>query len=661
MIKRKNISKKILSIFFVLLLLFEVLIPGISVGALEADLKSIEDTTVEEDLKNLNLNNYLYNPTGECEIISLMEYGYTENEKYTDVYNLYVYVYNPTCKEVSRAEGVNVMNMWVNYSAEDSSKNENVKLEYVSKSENGRFIKFKLKEPEKLLTFAKAYAAEHEGVRRYEITSLQIRQLGEELATDYEISKTYEFSGYAAMCGPDGNPESTLVCKDYGLRSIHLELIDTYYRFTTQEDGVTQDTLNSVYFEIPVKYFNEFGNLDNISAQWYERQTKPIFVTSEEGAYIALFEWRNKASTDEEKSDYRVLWNTIEEALEIEEFIYTTFGNVLYPGVEPGDTLSTSDVVPYQIYRLAVDAEIEDKIQWLFYKDAKEISDYVVTSEELKDYMRKYKNAFPDSELILAKYPKELFEPLKDYDRYGVTKYEDENGLVKKTYTVGGDGYTYVDNDENQSKWNEFWFGTKYETCNYSPIQTISEADLILSPEEFSKKYYVDINDAELFLENATAAYDNDKVPVLLRHAVTEYESWKARFDSISNTWMSDVDGYVAQQTVFLDFDVISLGFKDKDGFNDVVIGVVANPIDIINDITPPENMKIEEQTWWQKLMAALLLIIIIVVLIFLWPFISSLFKMIFDIAWALIKFAFGALTWLLGLPFRLLRSIFRR
>lgn len=53
--------------------------------------------------------------------------------------------------------------------------------------------------------------------------------------------------------------------------------------------------------------------------------------------------------------------------------------------------------------------------------------------------------------------------------------------------------------------------------------------------------------------------------------------------DSIKS---STNNAYIAQQTIFLNFDIIQLTFND--GGNLTVIPVVADPIDIINPYTPP-------------------------------------------------------------------------
>ncbi len=99
------------------------------------------------------------------------------------------------------------------------------------------------------------------------------------------------------------------------------------------------------------------------------------------------------------------------------------------------------------------------------------------------------------------------------------------------------------------------------------------------------------MNNDVSFREYCQNALENDKTPYLFRFANTDYYAAVARFDKRGNGEISARDGYVCQQTVFLDFDIISLTFE-KNG-TETVLGVVADPIDIFNGTTPPTDMEI--------------------------------------------------------------------
>ena len=144
---------------------------------------------------------------------------------------------------------------------------------------------------------------------------------------------------------------------------------------------------------------------------------------------------------------------------------------------------------------------------------------------------------------------------------------------------------------------------------------------------------------------------------MLLRFALTDYYASTARFDLAEEDGvrMSEQDGYVAQETVFLDFDVLSMGFESEDGYNEVVIGVVANPIDIINGLTPPEDL-VENQEWWQKIMMVLTIIVIILLCVFFSGPIGFVLKIVFEG----IKFLFSLIFKILFAPFKFLGWLFK-
>ena len=65
---------------------------------------------------------------------------------------------------------------------------------------------------------------------------------------------------------------------------------------------------------------------------------------------------------------------------------------------------------------------------------------------------------------------------------------------------------------------------------------------------------------------------------------------------------MSEVDGYVAQMSMFLDFDIISLTFRNVENV-ETVIAVVSNPINIINGVDPAPNQTLPIEEWdWEGL-----------------------------------------------------------
>ena len=81
---------------------------------------------------------------------------------------------------------------------------------------------------------------------------------------------------------------------------------------------------------------------------------------------------------------------------------------------------------------------------------------------------------------------------------------------------------------------------------------------------------------------------------------------------------MSDQDGYVAQETVFMDFDVISLTFRNTTSQTDTVIGVCASPIDIFNGLQAPPNLGTNNDKNKAALIASLIIIILLFAALFI-------------------------------------------
>ena len=99
---------------------------------------------------------------------------------------------------------------------------------------------------------------------------------------------------------------------------------------------------------------------------------------------------------------------------------------------------------------------------------------------------------------------------------------------------------------------------------------------------------------------------------VVFRFASTEYYCAPAFTSAGSN--MVSCDTYVAQQTVFFDFDIIELTFNNDGAYR--VIPVVSSPIDIVNEFQPPPEEELFGNTsaFWMIVMAIILIVILIIV-----------------------------------------------
>ena len=690
---QKNILWRKITLFaLVAILCLQMLVFfPINAHAEGTEITSYDDTAIEDDLSNIDLSNYPEDSLGECDIISFMEYCYSEDDYYASVYGLYVYVYNPTRKAISVSQGSNYVNALVDFDGSGNKIFENVYLEYLDKSDDNLFYKFKLSNSSQFFAMQRSYSEKHEGIRHYEIIDLAIKHVTGSKTSN--VSKVYEWRGYASFCDADGSPNSTLTCKDYGARSIYLNLMQTNYRSSVVEKYCC-DELNSVFFTIPGEYFEEFGNLSEIKAQWYEYKTDYVFVTSNMDAYRDLWDMRNVRineygqlvdqndnKIDEDTQTYwRVFFEETKQLNSLTNVFEIIFDNGynarcrdVFTGIN-NNWNATEGVY----YKLNESFNHIKQIDWLFFsEDTFEDNAYCITKEEVMEYMRNYTNLFPEQERIRGKYATELFTDSIDEDRKQFLTAEGAtSGLVKQVFSIedGGidAGFDFTVQTGEKPWWSglyEWWYGKDYEVSSkdvgYSPIEMIKESDLVLDADVFASLYYINKNDVEDIMKATREAYRNGDVPVLLRFALTDYYAASARFDFAEDIYMnmagSHKNGYVAQETVFLDFDVLSLTFADEEGYETAVIGVVAEPIDIINGFTPPADL-VEDQAWWQKIMMVLLLLVL---LGFLSPVLTPIFTVVFGFLGGVFKKAFGVIfgfLWkVLTAPVRFTAWVFRR
>jgi hypothetical protein len=230
-------------------------------------------------------------------------------------------------------------------------------------------------------------------------------------------------------------------------------------------------------------------------------------------------------------------------------------------------------------------------------------------------------------------------------------------GLVKMNFK-STDKFSYIDNVTPDDPWTKFWFGTKPESIEFSPITIIDSNHTSLTTDHFAEEYLVNTQDVSAIKKELQEANDNDELVVLLRFAVTDYTVKNARFDYVEEDKddVSEQNGYVAQETAFLDFDVISLSFSDSEGVVREVIAIVADPIDIIHGLTPPDTL-VEDQEWWLKLVGLMLVMILLfvgyILLDIYVPWLAKIIRWVVGAFWWLFTSLLKLITW----PFRALLS----
>lgn len=622
--------KKIATLALVVFTLFGIIAPTLFAASAESEvLAKFDETPVMEDLADVDLSEFTEGASTDVQLVRFTEYGYS-NES-SENYGLYLYVYNPQGLEFSEREGANEINVAVDYDDKGNpTVYENLTLKVCGYASGifypRRYYKFRVIENVSAIYNNAKRLEKETGSRRYDIAGVQLWEKGTTSAQektnlsemrdfgdvhDYDVSKTFYFSGYAKGYGKGAEEESTLTCSYMELDTIKLDLQHTNYRLSTPYKSGSEDSyhiyeeVNSVYFSIPNQILDELGALTSIKAEWYEYKTTPIFVTSDQDAFNGLKPYAG-INIGEYKTDipWRVFW---EDILIPADMYYPENHHLIqksYNFLNEGE--DTLDSFHYGLF--VYKGNYLPRLDWLFYQDADMLEEYKVSRAEVEAWAKYYteKNALqqviPGAGTL---YAEGLFDESIDEDRIQFLEYP----TAKRGYIcqdISADQKVDLLQYKDQSKW-EKWLGKRKTTevaASYEAIKLVTVEDLDESkntPEAICDNLFVNIDDYSKadgsnnevgFKDYCITALEEDKTPVLFRFANTDYYASEARFDkAFDDDTMSPVDGYVAQQTCFLDFDIISLTFE-KEG-EVTVLACVADPIEIFNGVTPPHNLNI--------------------------------------------------------------------
>ena len=337
-------------------------------------------------------------------------------------------------------------------------------------------------------------------------------------------------------------------------------------------------------------------------------------------------------------------------------------------------------------YSYAEDVEAESRIDWLFLvndgENVENITDYNISPQAVEEYMKWYTEKFPEHEKDeTGQFSVELFEESIDEERQKWLVQEDSH-FVSHEFTLEDTIEDIIQYE--QGNWFQSLIGYNPTSINdVNPFVVLKKSDLEAynannadSIASFEKNYFVDDDNTNVASGSVLKACKemtetDENVVVLFRFAETDYYSSVARFDDTS-AWhdedssrsernIVEYNGYVAQETLFLDFDIISMTFLNNDFVTETVVPVVANPVNIIAGLTPPSDLE-EDEDWWQKLVALIMIVLLVVFYgTFLAPFVNPIISMIIKGALKGILLVIKLVFKILTLPLRLLFGLFKR
>ena len=653
------IKRQALSLLILIVVLFGVVFSA-APDIVYAESLSYDNTNVLDDLRAssengeaFDLNDYPFDESKDIQVINFVEYCYSYKANMRGNYGLYVYVYNPKGLNLSTNSKSNKIQMAVSYDV-DGNPIDYVKfdLQFLSKSEESNYknLFYKFKVIDREINGTTFVDRVNSNERKYDVSGIELMTYGSNNATDYAVNGVFKFTGYAEGYGPDASAKSTLASTVEYLETISLDVNHTFYRTQTSIKGAGyQNQLDTVYFSVPQRFFDIYGTLQRIKAEWYEYKTNDIVVTSNQDFYDKAYPWLGKQTGDFDQFGMTIY----------NEDIYYSLGqnagdvgdgmNMAAWGWNLGsDYLHVPASVLYYLF-LVDNIEEYDP-----YSDIVSIGG--VESNALYAYIMNYNKTFDKGTLPIkdGTISADLFAD--DIDDY--RKIDSEFGKIQK-------GYSYYDFDadvdlQKLTSWQEgnpsFWdnwanwglldaiFGSfpEEETRVVSPIYIVKAEDLIGTNKEVSEKLLVNIDDVSSLRKRfAEASINNEKV-VLFRFATSDYYSAPVDIIELDKGFLGSdkhTEGqvYRAWESVFMDFDIIQLTFN-RDGVYKT-IPVVSSPFDIVNGATPPVSNP--DGINWLLVMLGIVLLALFVY--FCYPLIPYLIK---------------AIIWLVMLPFKAVSAL---
>ena len=634
----KTIRNKI---YVILLALFTFVSSFFSLGGItgkaETGTLKFDETNVMDDLRSSKTFNVLSYPFYKSEnpemfIMNVVEYCYSFDIARQGNYGLYLYLYNPNGRDIDTTDGVNKVQMAVSYNADGApDAYEKFDLKYCSKSEEkyyeGLFYKFKVvdhKSEDGKTVLQRVESA----ARRYDISGVEILEKGKTLPVDYGVGGTYTFTGYAKGYGAL-ETEDTLSCEVKELETIALEVHKTNFRTGEYKTNHYHD-LTSVYFSVPQKFFDAYGNLQKIKAEWYEYQTTPIAITSDSTIYNGLYEQIGVDSSN--------------ERLQIS----------LYSGYQ--ELVGSNGHYNSYDFGYNVGGKVNDKLDtlhYLFSTNGADISEYVLSAERIRNYIETYTKTYTKGKIYLPgkTLSADLFETGLAKDREQVA-YVGEDIHHKLVNIDANDEFDMLNYNDSNDGWYRFFaglFGLAPSEIDAS-YKGISPIHIVTNDERNSSSISKTllISDSDSKIKEFTDFYDTEtekgnKV-VLFRFAQTDYEAIPViAYNEHTGTNLSKAYGknaFVVRESVFLNFDIIELTFAKEGKYT--VIPVVSSPIDIYNDITLP---KVENPWGWLETLIAIILVVLLIIVLWVTGLLPAVVK---------------GIVWLLILPFRLIGKLFK-
>ncbi len=655
--------------------------------------KSYEETSVSEDLESLNID--ITKTYDDVNLLYFLEYGYG----YDSLYSIYLYTYIPLnsafISPIDFTSRRNAISFGYSNNAEDvlrveylkynistkqiTENNEDVNWMVYNNSNTGIFVKWKV-------DLSNFILPKNEN-RYFCVSGIELHENRNALATEFLVGNVFH-------CYNDG----TNNCVDrQPLETVDVDVYHTFYRTGVSLNDKTlesgwQNQLSSCYFSLPKFIGNvNTSNLSSITAIFNYRYTTPILILGgDDSASLIYSAFSNGIFGNVSYFDKLYFYSTFSKHahresdgpgyVNIVDYYFRDLYNwesfIFWRDVV-GDFKDTilQNIPPKNEIIKNCNAEfLFNSIGWLFYdknlknyiKDGKVTEDYFFDGNNLYNYYELYK---------FDKFSAYLFDSDSVAESCNLLGLK-SNKTTMLTY--GNEGVNNVDitkltfsnllqNQTGISFWEElgnslevWWESLFGYRASYNeevgPLEKVNYNDVYsLTNEEFSNKYFVDINEVSSLKAFCREQEILDKQVWLFRYDICEYYSNTVScFYEVGNEDNRETyttTGFMAREPVYLDFDILQFGFN-QDG-KEFIIPAIHSPENVFNDLTAQQDVDTTEIFDFLKVI--LMLILGVALIIILWPFISpviiALFKLIFKGLGLIFKLLFNVIIF----PFKLI------
>lgn len=571
-----------------------------------------DNVEIPEDIDVSNL------PSDKPSLVTLYEHGYNGS---TSSVTLYAFVYDPLGLDLN----LTACSIELSTNQEDYAK---YPLLYCNRF--GNIIKFKVGGSPRYVS------------RSYSVAGVELWSKGDRNAVDYNVGKTYKYAGSSSDLTVSENEtiEITAHSTYYRSQSDGMVTVGADYR----------DTINSVYFTIPKDYLENYGAISRIRAEWYEFVTNNILVTNcphflngdkyliDSGSirYIGDYAGGNwgyvfpQTLVGMSAGTYYEGWNCDKyfgqpgnredsssfgvDLYDERDNFYDQRAKLAYAFYSP-----TSNIINYDPHKTIAEmggVDSDTLAEWIFGSDLYNL-EYFGESDPgtypTWSYLYQYALNHGGSSSLQDTYKTignkavayDLFRP----DIQESRKMNNQNGIVqcgfdgKSVLDISTDDVYKIDKGTSSYDYSafekliySFMYGKDYterDEKSVDPIVTVNlDRVLASNRNEIIDDYLIAADDVDEFVETVRDAKKNGDAVVLFRFAKTDYRTQNVKvFYKEGNNCPScdNYESYVANETVFMDFDTISLTFGT--GQHAVTFSVVQSPIDIVPGISPGDGM----------------------------------------------------------------------